>query len=82
MDEILKFWPILSMVLGAGAVMLWFMLIETKKQVKDIQKELSDFKVASAEKYASREDLRLALAHIDTQLQRLNEKLDKMRDSQ
>ena len=80
MESITAAWPIISMLLGAASFMLWFLLIETRRQVKDAQKELSDFKVSAAEKYASREDLRIALDHINSQLQRLNEKIDKMRE--
>lgn len=80
MDEFLKFWPIINMVLMAGGGMLWFMIIEARKQTKETQKELSDFRVAVAKEYSTREEMRIALAHIDTQLQRLNEKLDKMRE--
>ena len=82
MDELLKFWPIINMVLVAGGGMLWFMILEARKQAKETQKELSDFRVAVAKEYSTRDELRIALDQINNQLQRLNEKLDKMRDSQ
>lgn len=80
MDEFMKMWPIISMVLMAGGGMLWFMIVEARKQVKETQKEFSDFRVSVAKEYASKDDLRVALDHINSQLQRLNDKLDKMKD--
>jgi hypothetical protein len=44
--------------------------------VKDTQKDFSDFKVVVAEKYASREEMRMAMESIRESLQRLNDKLD------
>jgi hypothetical protein len=76
MESLTAVWPILSILLSMLGVVLWSMITDLKGQVKDTQKDFSDFKVVVAEKYASREEMRMAMESIRESLQRLNDKLD------
>jgi peptidoglycan hydrolase CwlO-like protein len=55
------------------------MFTDMKKQLKDTQKEVSDYKQYVAEKYATADELRSALESVKELLLRLDDKIDDIR---